>query len=202
MFMHLQNVQCKHHDAPKGFLFLVRLCLFVEAVCFIQMMMICINNLMYVHVAVRWMHSCVFLCITSSTFMSSLMFLWLMENEGFRKHQRHRPPPCATISGLFWQQYVHRCCSKNIYVYRRDVFWTANQSKSSCWVVRWPNWLNVSFYQILTFTLSPVHSYVYDSKPSLVGLCYKSYNRWEQLVLNRENHSILPSSRDFRIKMH
>lgn len=48
--------------------------------------MICINNLMYVHVALRWMSSCVFLSITSSTFMSSPMFLWLMENEGFRKH--------------------------------------------------------------------------------------------------------------------
>lgn len=66
--------------------------------CFFQM--ICINNLMYVHVAVRWMSSCVFLSVTSSSFMSSLMFLWLMENEGFR-NTNARDPRCAPILGYF-----------------------------------------------------------------------------------------------------
>lgn len=121
--MHLKNVQCKHHDVPKGFIGLVlsrASCSQSDCVClwrrdgFIQM--ICINNLMYVHVAVRWMSSCVFLSITSSTFMSSLMFLWLMENEGFRKHLRYRPPVCHYFWAIFQAICVHRCCSENVYV--------------------------------------------------------------------------------------
>lgn len=125
--MHLKNVQCKHH-VPKGFIGLVlsrASCSQSDCVClwrrdgFIQM--ICINNLMYVHVAVRWMSSCVFLSITSSTFMSSLMFLWLMENEGFRKHLHYRPPVCH----YFWaicKQYVYTGAAQKIYMYRKSCF--------------------------------------------------------------------------------